>query len=287
MKICRVCKKEKELDCFNNDKNSLDGKNSMCRDCRKEQKIRLFKKYKENKIIITEKKCSICKEVKSADLFNNSASKKDGKSSNCKDCKRKIDKKYYNANYAKIAEYCSKRWREDESVRLKNKLYKEKNRFGIDGTAFVKNKKCSFCGMSNNEHLIKYNERLHIDHIDNKGRKSQRLNEDVNNDLSNFQILCRSCHVKKDNKLKSYDSISVVKNSQLNDFLNMVNSGVAREEIAKTYNIKLTTINSVIKRAKKYSIKRNGEQFNLENGSSNIIYPNSDFRHNFNSFNYE
>jgi len=250
MKICKVCKKEKELNCFNNDKNSSDGKNSMCRDCRKEQRIRLSKKYKENKIIIAEKKCSICKKVKSADLFNNSVSKKDGKSSICKDCKKKIDKKYYNDNYTKIAEYNSKRWREDESVRLKNKLYKEKNRFGIDATEFVKNKKCSVCEISNNEHLLKYNERLHIDHIDNKGRKSQRLNKDVNNDLSNFQILCRSCHVVKDNKLKNYDSISVVKSSQLNDFLKMVNSGVARKEIAKKYNIKLNTIYSIIKRVK-------------------------------------
>jgi 5-methylcytosine-specific restriction endonuclease McrA len=242
MKICRVCKKEKKLDCFNNDKRSPDGKNSMCRDCRKNQRIKLSKKYKENKIIIAEKKCSICEEIKSADLFNNSANKKDGKSSSCKDCKKKKDKKYYNSNYSKIAEYHRKRWREDKSIKLKNKLYKEKNRFGINATEFVKNKKCSYCGISNNDHFVKYNERLHIDHIDNKGRKSQRLKETVNNDLSNFQILCRSCHVKKDNKLRDYDLISIVKNNDLDNFLNMVNSGVAKKEIAKTFNIKLHTV---------------------------------------------
>lgn len=36
MKICRICKEEKSLDCFHNNSKNLDGKDLRCKSCKKE-----------------------------------------------------------------------------------------------------------------------------------------------------------------------------------------------------------------------------------------------------------
>ena len=55
-------------------------------------------------------------------------------------------------------------------------------------------KYCEICGISNEEHIKKYNRRLNIHHIDNTGRHNSKLGLEVNND--NVQVLCQSCHTK-------------------------------------------------------------------------------------------
>ncbi len=117
----------------------------------------------------------------------------------CKRCKAKMDKAYREKNKYKLANYFKEKDKEPNRKK-KNKLYKELNRFGFDATAYVQDKKCSHCGLSNDEHIAKYNERLHLHHKNNDGRKNQRLGlKPVNKDLV---VLCRSCHVIADNRMR-------------------------------------------------------------------------------------
>lgn len=53
---------------------------------------------------------------------------------------------------------------------------------------------CVTCGMTNEEHKIKWNRTITVDHIDGQGRNSKVKN----NDLSNLQTLCLRCHGLKD-----------------------------------------------------------------------------------------
>lgn len=55
---------------------------------------------------------------------------------------------------------------------------------------------CVSCDMTNDEHIEKYNRSITVDHIDGRGRNTDK--KYANHDLSNLQTLCLSCHGKKD-----------------------------------------------------------------------------------------
>jgi|SRR5581483_5643330 len=75
--------------------------------------------------------------------------------------------------------------------RARTKLYQELNRFGRPRIEIIEyfNYTCQKC-------FVVYKdtpERFDIDHIDNQGRNVEK----PNNDFSNFNLLCSSCHAKK------------------------------------------------------------------------------------------
>lgn len=53
--------------------------------------------------------------------------------------------------------------------------------------------KCTACGMTNDDHILKWNRQLTLHHRNGKGRYSI-----ADNKLSNLQTLCLSCHGKID-----------------------------------------------------------------------------------------
>ena len=72
----------------------------------------------------------------------------------------------------------------------------------MNATEYVKDKKCEVCGMTNDQHLKKYRERLHVHHENNKGRYNIR--HGIAPDHSQIKVVCRSCHVSLDNKNRDY-----------------------------------------------------------------------------------
>lgn len=74
--------------------------------------------------------------------------------------------------------------------------YMNKKRFGGNRKKVLKksNYSCKNCGMTNAEHQKKWNRDLTINHIDRKGRNAVKKNHDI----SNLEVLCLSCHSKKD-----------------------------------------------------------------------------------------
>lgn len=122
----------------------------------------------------------------------------------CKKCDNKRSKAWRQNNKKKNAQYFKEYWK-DPKRKLNNKKYIEMNRFGFDATEFIQDKSCEICNMTNEQHLLKYSERLHIHHIDNNGRHNQSQQKTPINNKVRMQILCRSCHVREDNlKNKRY-----------------------------------------------------------------------------------
>lgn len=124
----------------------------------------------------------------------------------CKPCKSIADRLWREKNKEHVANYFKKKWQDPER-RKANKLYKEKHRFGIDAEKHVEDKSCEVCGISNKEYKVKTGRRLDINHIDDNGRQAIRTKTKMNNDTSNFMVVCRSCHVSWHNRnVRNYAS---------------------------------------------------------------------------------
>ena len=87
MKICRTCKKEKEITEFKRNPMYKDGFETQCKQCQKELKLA---KIEENKNNIPSKKiCRICNEEKNISEFGINRAYKDGYETQCKTCRNK------------------------------------------------------------------------------------------------------------------------------------------------------------------------------------------------------
>lgn len=75
----------------------------------------------------------------------------------------------------------------------------DNHRFGGNVQAVLErdNFECQDCGMTQEQHIIIFNRRLDIHHIDGYGKNTPK--EDKNNDMSNLITLCHRCHTKISN----------------------------------------------------------------------------------------
>lgn len=136
--------------------------------------------------------CSACKQVKPFECFWKDNKMKNGLRSQCKICLAKINTK-------NIKKWYLKNKVEHNKKTLTNL---ETKRFGKGNVDIVLKRdgyKCVKCGMTNEQHKKKWKYRITIDHIDGNGAYSKVKN----NEMSNLQTLCLSCHGKKDNPKKA------------------------------------------------------------------------------------
>ena len=117
----------------------------------------------------------------------------------CKTCKSFKDKEYRELNKEKIQKR-RKVYSRSERGRETNKVAKEKQRIGFYVTEWIKDKTCTYCGMTNDEHLKQFNERLQIHHKDGRGRTAMAKGEKPNNNPDNLEPICRKCHCIVENK---------------------------------------------------------------------------------------
>ena len=81
MKICKKCKKEKEIINFHKNKRTKDGLNDYCKPCKSEYLKR--NKYPRSTV---GKICTKCKEMKPASDYTTSRTRTDGLQNKCKTC---------------------------------------------------------------------------------------------------------------------------------------------------------------------------------------------------------
>lgn len=80
-----------------------------------------------------------------------------------------------------------------EHMRQLQKRAGDRRRYGEYTRAFLLEKASNEC---ENKACPGGGKRLHIHHIDNKGRRANAEGKKANNELSNLMVLCNLCHVR-------------------------------------------------------------------------------------------
>lgn len=149
---------------YQNEKNKSDGFNPECRKCSVRKSVKWWENNKE-RYEISRKRYHKTNKYKVWHKRNNEQQKD----------KRK---EWFENNPTKNAEYQNRR-----------KQYKKHDiteREWIECKEFF-NYKCCYCGLSEEEHKINFNQQLHKDHAINKG----------SNTIDNCLPACKSCNTKK------------------------------------------------------------------------------------------
>lgn len=94
LKECPDCKQVLDLTVFTKNRATKDGKCVYCRVCACKRSELSASKREITQVVVSEKKCSGCKQIKSCSLFNRNKRSVDGFGSCCKQCKQK----YYAKN---------------------------------------------------------------------------------------------------------------------------------------------------------------------------------------------
>lgn len=97
--------------------------------------------------------------------------------------------------------------------------------------------KCVKCGMTREEHKIKFSGKdITVDHKDKLGSGVARNLK--NNDMSNLQTLCIPCHASKDNIQKKLTLVNAIN-------IRHMRGSAKQYEIAKLYGVSQTYISMV------------------------------------------
>lgn len=129
MKICKICKIEKDISCFSFRSDTNKYRNE-CKDC-KSNYLKLYRKGNKNNTFIqnidkTEKTCNRCGETKPTEEFIKQKKV-------CKICRSKYLKDYYLKNKETISEKSKERYNNNsEKIKEKTKLYSKYNRIKIN-----------------------------------------------------------------------------------------------------------------------------------------------------------
>jgi hypothetical protein len=155
-------------------------------------------KMSDNKIILQEKLCSKCKNIKSYHGFNKKSASKDNLSSFCKECNKEYMKNYYKSNLSSFKEY-QKEYNKDNIEQNKTRQceYYKKNKDKVKQQQkeyYLKNiDKCNQMSYRwRQENRDRYIE------LRNK-RKIERYKNDINYKLKN-NMISRTNLALKDNR---------------------------------------------------------------------------------------
>lgn len=131
------------------------------------------------------KLCNVCNFVLSTTSFGKNKHNSDGLSSSCTSCHNKQQATYYYSNPEAQVARVRKRDRNLDRALTSTEIHNIFNKYDY---------KCTYCGYDNDTHNIDYGENLHLDHI-------IPLSKGGLTEVTNIQLLCRTCNCKKGNKM--------------------------------------------------------------------------------------
>ena len=125
------------------------------------------------------KRCTHCKQEKELSEFNKNKHRRDGVSTNCKDCNKKINKKHYQDNKAKYLA-------DNKSRRHNRRVF----------TKAAKNKPCADCGRSYPYYVMEFDHREGERKIGNLSRLHERVvrYETLVAEIEKCDVVCANCH---------------------------------------------------------------------------------------------
>lgn len=170
-KICKVCQKEKELkEFYSQPKKKKDGTpysyyNPECKECTKNRSMKWQNKNPDKVTLNNHKQAKRRKEELKLYRIENIKKYQD------------TLKKWQYKNKDKVKIYNLKRSNKNHKI-SKNEWKACKEYF---------NYLCAYCGMSEQEHKMKYSQQLHKEHVNHEGE----------NDLSNCVPACKECNGSK------------------------------------------------------------------------------------------
>ena len=153
------------------------------------------------------RKCVVCKEVKSLDLFYKSKNRKGGYAYECKKCKNELHRKYMQTEKAKKSGCIrSKKYREKNKKRLLNQRYLKNYGITTDEKMDLlkqQNYHCKICG--NKVNMISG----HIDHNHKTGKVRGILCRECNTAIGLFKDNINN--LKRAIKYLSIQNVSLLK----------------------------------------------------------------------------
>lgn len=190
-KTCTKCYKTKSILFFHGDRTKKDGYRSSCKDCNNKSDIRLIKFIDLHDASCVSKPltkvCPTCNTLKSTEAFDNDSTKRDGKKSSCKVCRRVYANAYVKRPEVakRIAKYASE-YNSEKNKKRREKINRLKQRYG-----------CIDCGY--NKHPVA----LHFDHID-PTKKTYAISQIISSSLKTIfkeirkcVVRCANCHAIK------------------------------------------------------------------------------------------
>lgn len=185
-RICNTCREEKPKKDFAPDNRVRDGVATICKTCcRKhaqeytEKRAKEFEKIEHTIDIEQIRKCTLCKEEKPLHAYGRVRGAKLGRSTHCKECKRKKARERYH----------EKRHWINKREKTKRGRVRQINRKGMTSEEYhfyhdLQNGKCLICGKPA---VRKSNDHLDIDHDHNTGLARGLLCNRCNPALGSFQ----------------------------------------------------------------------------------------------------
>lgn len=143
------------------------------------------------------KRCSLCMEIKPISEYGKRSASADGLQYRCKPCQNGLVAEWIKNNPSYMSEYRKTERGKEVSRQAKRKRRAMKaqveEHFTVADERFVFRRdgyRCVDCGMTNDEHLERWGQRLHLDHVKplSRGHALTRFNA---------ALRCRSCNSRK------------------------------------------------------------------------------------------
>lgn len=134
---------------------------------------------------------------------------------------------------ARHREYCRKYRERSDSWKALAEIAREKRKYGRTREEIfkIKGSNCCKCGITREEHRIKYGRDISVDHIDGMGQSAKVKNNHINN----LQVLCLPCHTSKDDFMRP--KRIKLSNEDILEMKDLSRKGKSLTEIKGVFNV--------------------------------------------------